>query len=909
MNSIMDFNFNDDVLNVNSIQSQKINSDIVPHTPCQSKVNKNPTCVQTSVVVANSSSSKKVQSTVKRRNRRTKKRKKNLYDQNKSKKWKNTKSKRNNSKTKKSTIVNLSKKVLSEAENTLLEKGLKFCPTRKVNPGDQRKELDKFHRSLRIKQFFDKNTDVTDPKQPTLQFLGQAFTDKDLEQKLKTKSGWIPPPGSSSLEGFITANEVALTNKDYNFDLRPNITKPEKKALKDLSRDIEITIKQADKGGATVILDTKDYVTEGNRQLNDRSTYEVTTQDLTDQINNKVNSKLDEMERNGEITHSLKESLKSEVPTTPCIYFLPKIHKGQIPPPGRPVVSANGCATEKISAFVDSFIKKLVPKMKSHVKDTNDFINKIETEVEINMDSIMGTLDVGALYTNIPNEEGVEVIRRKLTETRKPHLNPKTSSIIDLLELVLKNNNLEFNGKNFLQIQGTAMGTKLAPSYANLFMEDLEQKMLNSHHLQPTTWFRYIDDIFFTWDHGEEELRYWLTFLNDYHQSIKFTMETSKTEVNFLDTKVKKGDKGLYIDLYTKPTDTNTYLLYSSAHPPATKRSLPYSQLLRLKRICTRQEDYERHKEVKLEEFRDRGYPEHLLQKCVKKVEQRVRAEMLNRKKKKKQETEDRNFLITTYAPQHNFANDIVVNNWGQLGTSKTTLKMYNTKLTKGFKRPKNLKDHLVRARTNYHPETIPEEPQDETLGRVEENRRTASEKTPIKNRNHCEKPNCLDCNRLDKTGVVTSNSTGHVHTAKWNVTCKSSNLVYCITCTKCRKQYVGQTYRDIHYRMGEHMGRANALVDKTRLGFPRRKRLINPNNRRKPDQSVVANHFKNCGNTGRPDFIPSSNMEFHILDFIERHPTSVRANELRLLIEYNWIHKLKSATPNGLNVMDSKFG
>ena len=108
---------------------------------------------------------------------------------------------------------------------------------------------------------------------------------------------------------------------------------------------------------------------------------------------------------------------------------------------------------------------------------------------------------------------------------------------------------------------------------------------------------------------------------------------------------------------------------------------------------------------------------------------------------------------------------------------------------------------------------------------------------------------------------------------------------------------------------MGEHSARANALVDKTRLGYPRRKRLGKLTAEKKEDQNVVANHFKNCGNTGRPDFTPSDNMEFHILDFIERHPKSQRAEELRLLIEYNWIHKMKTATPRGLNVMDSKFG
>ena len=857
---------------------------------CVENCIKSTKCPKTCVLVSPSSSM--THSTVKRRKRKLRKRKRNIHDLNKNRVHENQKHK-----PKKSTIVNLSSKILSESEKNLLEKGLNFCPTKKVNPGDQRKELDQFHRGLRIKQFFNKVDEQTDPNQPTIQFLGQAFSDKDLEQKLKSKSAWNPPQGSTCLEGFITANEVALTNKDYNFNLRPNITKPEKTALKALSKDNEITIKQADKGGATVIQNTKDYVAEGNRQLTDRSTYEEMHSDITDQINHMINQKLDDMKNNGEIASSLTESLKNHEAKVPHIYFLPKIHKGQNPPPGRPVVSSNGCATEKISAFVDNFIKKQVPKMKSFVKDTNDFINKIETEVKISDRTILGTLDVGSLYTNIPNVEGVDVIKHKLNATRKAHHNPKTESIIDLLEIVLKNNNLEFNGKHFLQVQGTAMGTKLAPSYANLFMEDLEIRMLEAYHLKPTTWLRYIDDIFFTWDHGEEELAKWLDFLNNFHHSIKFTMEISKEKINFLDTTVKRGENKLYTDVYNKPTDTNTYLLFSSAHPPSTKQSLPYSQLLRLKRICSRKEDYEYHKNQKLQEFRERGYPEDVLQKCVKKVEQRVRAEMLNRKKKKKEKQGEKNFLITTYAPGHNFAKGIVSENWGNLGGSKTTKKIHDTKLINGFRRPKNLKDHLVRAKTCYHPDE------------EDRSQHNQKENIPKCNKNYCNKTNCTICNKINTTGKMKAGSTGHKHVTKWNVTCKSSNLIYCISCKNCNKQYVGQTYRDVQYRIGEHMGRANALVDKTKYGLPRKKRLTKPQANKKPDQNEVANHFKNCGNTGHPRFIPSDNMEFHILDFVERHPTSIRANELRLLIEYNWIHKIKSATPRGLNVMDSRFG
>ena len=188
------------------------------------------------------------------------------------------------------------------------------------------------------------------------------------------------------------------------------------------------------------------------------------------------------------------------------VYFLPKIHKGVLPPPGRPVVSANGCPTEKISAFVDAFLKPLVPEIKSHVKDTTDFINKIESLGCLQKGAIIGTLDVTSLYTNIPNGEGLSVIEEKLKEIRDPRLMPTNRSLVELLEMVLTMDHIQFNGRHFLQKRGTAMGTRLAPSYANLFMENVETAALQNHEKRPQIWLRYIDDIFFVWTHGKAEL-------------------------------------------------------------------------------------------------------------------------------------------------------------------------------------------------------------------------------------------------------------------------------------------------------------------------------------------------------------------------------------------------------------------
>ena len=95
-------------------------------------------------------------------------------------------------------------------------------------------------------------------------------------------------------------------------------------------------------------------------------------------------------------------------------------------------------------------------------------------------------------------------------------------------EFVLKKNLFEFNSKIKQQVSGTAIGTKFAPPYACLFMDKFETSFLETQQLQPLVWFRYLDDIFFIWTHGEEELNLFLKSLNEFDPCITFTYESNK---------------------------------------------------------------------------------------------------------------------------------------------------------------------------------------------------------------------------------------------------------------------------------------------------------------------------------------------------------------------------------------------
>ena len=111
-------------------------------------------------------------------------------------------------------------------------------------------------------------------------------------------------------------------------------------------------------------------------------------------------------------------------------------------------------------------------------------------------------LDITSLYTNIPHNEGIQSIKEKLTIHRTPNNLLHNSYIVELLAVVLTNNHFEFNVTCYHQVSGTAMGTKLVASYANLFMTKFEEKYVYTYPLQPKLWKRFIDDIFLIWPHG-----------------------------------------------------------------------------------------------------------------------------------------------------------------------------------------------------------------------------------------------------------------------------------------------------------------------------------------------------------------------------------------------------------------------
>ena len=268
---------------------------------------------------------------------------------------------------------------------------------------------------------------------------------------------------------------------------------------------------------------------------------------------------------------------------TPVFYGLPKDHKPAVPL--RPVVSACGGPTEKTSCLLERILKQLLKFVPTHLWDTRDFLNKMQTHVQQNEtheDTIFFSIDVVNLYGSIPVHEAIEAVRVKLEEHGQniDTFGLTSDDICALLEQTLGDNVFSFNDKYFRQKVGIAMGNPCAPPLAILFLDRFETKALADSPLKPAFLSRYIDDYAGIWHHGQRNLEEFLTFLNDQHPYLAFTIEHSGQGqgVPFLDTLVTVETRGsetsIETELYINPTNSGIILHSTSAHPKSTKHNI-----------------------------------------------------------------------------------------------------------------------------------------------------------------------------------------------------------------------------------------------------------------------------------------------------------------------------------------------
>ncbi len=127
---------------------------------------------------------------------------------------------------------------------------------------------------------------------------------------------------------------------------------------------------------------------------------------------------------------------------------------------------------------------------------------------------------------------------------------------------------------------------------------------------------RFLDDCLLGWSHGRDQFDEFVDYLNSVHKSVIFMAEFSECRVPFLNLNTNLDNGRILTDLYCKPTNSHNYLHFNSAHPQHDKTRFPYSQYLRLKFVCSREEDFINHSQMITFHFLRWRYPKELLAKA-----------------------------------------------------------------------------------------------------------------------------------------------------------------------------------------------------------------------------------------------------------------------------------------------------
>ena len=136
-------------------------------------------------------------------------------------------------------------------------------------------------------------------------------------------------------------------------------------------------------------------------------------------------------------------------------------------------------------------------------------------------------------------------------------------------------------------------------SNADLALASYDSKAL-AFDLSPTTWKRFRDDVFVVWTHAPVSVFLFLEYLNkiDKTEKIQFTMQAAGDDgLKFLDLKLKMVNGKISVDVFSKPTNSFTYVLPSTCYPNRNIRNVPKGIALRLRRICGSDEKYDERSE------------------------------------------------------------------------------------------------------------------------------------------------------------------------------------------------------------------------------------------------------------------------------------------------------------------------
>ena len=606
--------------------------------------------------------------------------------------------------------------------------------------------------------------------------------EKSLIKKSEVRKA--PVTKSAALELFIElviqdAHEYK-TNRMYN--IPDNIAPGARKALNDLNKlykEKDIIIRPFDKGTGFFILNKEDYIERTLRLLSNTETYEIVNEETAaTKAITEVEKWTKVFKKEKGVTENIVKCITPniEVQNPGNIYINLKAHK---PPlyPGRLITTGCNSYIENLSALTAHELKKV--EIPYALMDTPHFLRKVD---DLNDSGILEgkniihvSVDVVDMFPSIPKEFGMQECSKQLDKRTNPIFS--TKCITSAIEITLNNNIGKFNDTTYRQKKGTAMGPKNACDYADAAMNYIDQAVHGnnpacaSYKVKPIFWGRFRDDIYMPWIESKEKLLEFEQWINMIHPNLKFTFECSENGVEFLDLFVYSKDNKIHTKLYSKKSDTHSYLIPTSSHKFHVVKNIPYNTARRVLQNNSEKSNYETDKNTYINYLIDRGYRDEFVQESFAKIEEMDRITLYSKKDKNEQT------ICTPLVIDNNPAlppmNKII-------NKHKYILKL-NKELNKTIK-PENI---FVSYRSN---KTI----KDMLIHNKLRNKNVTEENIDV----GCYKcKTCYLCKwYMNETKTVTSYHTNQIFRIKSKITCDTKCVIYLVDCDIHKVSYVGYT-------------------------------------------------------------------------------------------------------------------
>ena len=491
--------------------------------------------------------------------------------------------------------------LLPPALRRLLGLNLNYCPTPSpLSPQDMLDQLPRFVRSLRLRHQF------RDTGQ-------QSQLDSRLRSIYVANSSYQPPSCDPNIEATLATIADKLRVTSWQPSKYRNLTAGQRELLQVLQFRPDIQVVLTDKNLGPAVLTRTQYIDLCLDHLLDSTTYErclAPSTALTKLLKTRVRqfyktiAKTHITSPDWSTTKIILAGLDDKILNR--FYGMPKIHKPVLCV--RPIVSNSASIMQGLSKWLHYMLQPYLKRTSTYLRDSDQLIEDLHA-VHVPEDALLITFDVVSMYTSIQIDFALHILGQVLQG------NPWMDAIILGLRVILTSNYFVFGDLIFHQLDGTAMGTSVAPTFASLFLAYFEETLLCKQFECNLIYFkRYIDDGFIIWKPNPAKLFEFNRFRALLRRSkLKFTFELNSTQMAFLDLWIIRDHTTIATKTHQKALNLHLYLPASSAHPPGVLKGLIFGLIKKYKKQNTHYSDFAAVCRLFHRRLRDRGYHNSVL--------------------------------------------------------------------------------------------------------------------------------------------------------------------------------------------------------------------------------------------------------------------------------------------------------